>query len=335
MTQKPNEPLRLYILRYSNIHKSITKRDACYDKDPSRWFRFLTSIMNATVADKITRSESLPQNLQQCFDKTLRLEASLQLPEGVKMAWRTTVMNIDLDGDEEINVIKDMRAISNACYECVEVGHFQRDCKYDGDKATHNQQAEGGQTPFDSYDPVVGKWKTNLVATMPITAKAMKNLYTELNRQKDLKQMQTYQKKYKDLQAVVTPTYPHITLQQPVIVTGSKVKANPPILKVASGGQGKGLDGKVKGTKPPNKGRKNVVKPTTSKAVTSTGPSISPKDKKKDKPKITVAMIQGLALELQVREQEFLNDGHDSEVTQKSDLKQEDSEITLTEDEEQ
>ena len=137
---------------------------------------------------------------------------------------------------------------------------------------------------------------TNLVATTPIAAKAMKNLYTELNRQKDLKR--TYQKKYKDLQAVVTTTDPHITLQQPVIVTGSKVKANPPILKVASGGQGKGPAGKVKGNKPANKGRKNMVKPTTSKAVTSTGPSISPKDKNKDKPKITVAMIQDLAEEL-------------------------------------
>ena len=41
---------------------------------------------------------------------------------------------------------------------------------------------------FDSYDPVVGKWMTNLVATTPITAKAMKILYAELNRQKNLKQ---------------------------------------------------------------------------------------------------------------------------------------------------
>ena len=77
MTQKLNEPLRLYIFRYSKIHKSITKRDVCYDTDPSRWFRFLTSIMNTTIAHKITRSESLPKNLQQCFEKALRLEASL------------------------------------------------------------------------------------------------------------------------------------------------------------------------------------------------------------------------------------------------------------------
>ena len=37
----------------------------------------------------------------------------------------------------------------------VEVGHFQRDCKYDGHEPTDSQQAQGGQSPFDSYDPVV------------------------------------------------------------------------------------------------------------------------------------------------------------------------------------
>ena len=135
MTQKPNEPLRLYIFRYSKIHKSAT----CYDTDPSRWFRFL---IQTQPTDKITRSESLPQNLQQCFEKALRLEASLQLSEGVNMAQRMTVMNIDLEGNEEINLIKDARARSNACYKCSEVGHFQRDCKYDGDKPTDNQQAQ-------------------------------------------------------------------------------------------------------------------------------------------------------------------------------------------------
>ena len=62
------------------------KRDACYNTDPSRWFRFLTSITNSTIANKITRSEFLPQNIQQCFKKALRLEAILQLSEGVNTA---------------------------------------------------------------------------------------------------------------------------------------------------------------------------------------------------------------------------------------------------------
>ena len=101
------------------------------------------------------------------------------------MACRTTVMNVDVDTDNEVNLIKDVRAGSNACYKCREIGHFQRDCKYDGDKPTDVQQEQ--DRSYDSYDPVVGKWMTNLVATTPITAKAMKSLYAELNRQKDPK----------------------------------------------------------------------------------------------------------------------------------------------------
>ena len=60
-----------------------------------------------------------------------------------------------------------------------EMGYFQRDCKYDGDKPTDGRQEQ--DRSFDSYDPVMGKWMTNLVATTPITAKAMKSLYAELN----------------------------------------------------------------------------------------------------------------------------------------------------------
>ena len=234
MNQKPSEPLRLYIFRYSKIHKLVTKRDACYNTDPSRWFRFLTSITNTTIANKIMRSEFLPQNLQQCFEKALRLEASLQLSEGVNMAQRTTVMNVDVDTDDEVNLIKDVRAKSNACYKCGEMEHFQRDCKYDGDKPTDSQQEQGRS--FDSYDLVVGKWMMNLVATTPITTKAMKSLYAKLNRQNDLKR--TYRRRYKDLQAVVaTTTDTPVTVSCPTIVTSSKVTPNIQVTKTSSAGQ--------------------------------------------------------------------------------------------------
>ena len=45
-------------------------------------------------------------------------------------------------------------------------------------------------------------------------------------------------------------------------------------------------------------------------------------------------MTQDLAEEVKTIEQESLDDGHNSEVTQESDLEQEDSETRMTEDEE-
>ena len=62
---------------------------------------------------------------------------------------------------------------------------------------------------------------------------------------------------------------------------------------------------------------------------------MNPRNKAKDQPKVTVTIIQDLAEELQTIEQESLDDGHNSEVTQESDLEQEDSETSMTEDEEQ
>ena len=71
----------------------------------------------------------------------MRLEASLQLSEGVNMAHKTTVMNVEVDGNDEVNLIKDVRAeIKCLLINVAKMGHFQRDCKYDGDK-THRRLA--------------------------------------------------------------------------------------------------------------------------------------------------------------------------------------------------
>ena len=116
--------------------------------------------------------------------------------------------------------------------------------------------------------------------------------------------------------AVVTTAEHNVTLQ-PVVVTNNKVQASPQVLKVTLGGKGRGPTGKGKGTKPLNKGKKIVAKPSSCKTITSTSPSMNPRDKAKDWPKVTVTMIQDLAEELQTIEQESLDDGHHSEVTQR------------------
>ena len=100
MTQKAKKPLRLYIYHYSKLHKAVTQKDACQDTDPSRWFRFLTSITNTSIADKVTQSKILPHKLQQCFEKVLEYEASFQLSEGVNMAQKTSVMNVNVEEED-------------------------------------------------------------------------------------------------------------------------------------------------------------------------------------------------------------------------------------------
>ena len=238
----------------------------------------------------------MPQNLQQCFKKALRLEASLQLLEGVNMAQRITVMNVDVDTDDEVNLIKDVRARSNACYKCGEMGHFQRDCKYDGDKPTDSQQEQDGS--FDSYDPVVGKWMMHLVATTLITAKAMKSLYGKLNRQKELKR--TYRRRYKDLQAVITTTNNMpATVSCPTLVTSTKATPNVQVTKTSLAGQQKKTSDKGK-AKPIGKIKKNVK--TTPNTTLS--PSVNLCSQLKDKAKHTATLIQEITEELQAIEEE-------------------------------
>ena len=201
------------------------------------------------------------------------------------MAQSTTVMNVDVDTEDEVNLIKDMRTRSNACYKCGEMGHFQRDCKYDGDKLSDNKQDQDGNT--DTYDPIVGKWMTNLVATTPITAKVMKNLYAKLNRQKELKR--TYRRRYKDIQAVVamSTSVPATTLC-PTIVTSSNITHNAQTTKTSMilDPQKKTPDkGKIK---PVGKGKRSPIKTPN----TTTGPSANLHSQLKDKAKHTAALIQ-------------------------------------------
>ena len=131
------------------------------------------------------------------------------------MVHKTTVMNVNVEEDE-VNFVKNARARANACFKCGEMGHFQCDCQYDGDKPSDKQTP--GQTSTDSYDPMVGTWMTNLIAITPIIAKAMQSLLLEPNQQKELKR--AYRQHYKDLQMTMTSTNTSVT-SQPLMSTAS------------------------------------------------------------------------------------------------------------------
>ena len=51
-----------------------------------------------------------------------------------------TIMNVNVEEGDEVNLVRDARARSNACFKCGEMGHFQRDCQYDGDKPSSDKQ---------------------------------------------------------------------------------------------------------------------------------------------------------------------------------------------------
>ena len=301
----------MYIYRYSKLHKAVTQKDAAQDTDPSRWFRFLTSITNTSIADKVTRSKTLPHNLQQCFEKALEYEASFQLSEGVNMACKMTIMNVNVEEGDEVNLVRDARARSNACYKCGEMGHFQRDCQYDGDKPSSDKPPPK-QNDTDAYDPVVGKWMTNLVATTPVTAKAMQNLLLELHRQMELKR--AYRRHYKDIQT----TSPSMSItSQPLTSIASTSRSTVAI--------------------PIDKGKKHFAFSTTTTptATTSTASISNLRNKFRDKAKVTVAMIQELTEDLQSMDQDSVIEEQESVITLESDLEQEDSEEYLTDPEDQ
>ena len=332
MTQKPNEPLRLYIYRYSKLHKAVTQKDAAQDTDPSRWFRCLTSITNTSIADKVTQSKTLPHNLQQCFEKALEYEASFQLSEGVNMAQKTTIMNVNVEDEDEVNLVRDARARSNACYKCGEMGHFQRDCQYDGDKPSSDKQPL--QTTSDAYDPVVGKWMTNLVATTPVTAKAMQSLLLELHKQKELKR--AYRRHYRDIQTTSTST---ATMSQPLtgIASANTNKSTTPIKTTGSQVKKPVIKSKIAKLQDKNKKRVAFSTTLTPTATTSTSTVSLPSLRNKlcDKAKVTVAMIQELTGDLQSIDQDSVMEEPESIITQESDLEQEDSEDYFTDPEEQ
>ena len=175
---------------------------------------------------------------------------------------------------------------------------------------------------------------TNLVATTPVTAKAMQSLLLELNQQKELKR--AYQQCYKDMQMTTTSTNTSVMSQPLMSIASTKTSLNSSPVKTTVS-QGKKLIGKGKTTKPVDKGKKCVAFSATSSptAPSSTVSMPTLRNKLRDKAKVTVAMIQELTEDLQSMDQESLAEEQESVVTQESDLEQEDSEEYLTETEDQ
>ena len=80
--QKPNENLRIFILRYQDLHMAATRKAAAEDTNPTHIIRFLGMMTNSEIARKITQ-KGIPEGmtLGQAFTRAIELEAGYQLSE--------------------------------------------------------------------------------------------------------------------------------------------------------------------------------------------------------------------------------------------------------------
>ena len=175
--QKPNENLRIFILRYQDLHAVATGKTAAEDTDPTHIIRFLGMMTNSKIARKITQ-KGIPEGmtLGQAFTWAIELEAGYQLSEGVSLARPPEIMQVqEIEEVDEIGAMQ-RRLRDVVCWGCREKGHLQRDCPY----RTADVQDDG----FDDSNAYAGKSKQVIRITQPITVATRDNIYKHMATQK-------------------------------------------------------------------------------------------------------------------------------------------------------
>ena len=175
--QKPNENLRIFILRYQDLHTAATGKTAAEDTDPTHIIRFLGMMTNSEIARKITQ-KGIPEGmtLGQAFTQAIELEAGYQLSEGVSLARPPEIMQVqEIEEVDEIGAMQ-RRLRDVVCWGCGEKGHLQRDCSY----RTADVQDDG----FDDSNAYAGKSEQVIRITQPITVATRNNIYKHMATQR-------------------------------------------------------------------------------------------------------------------------------------------------------
>ena len=171
--QKPNENLRIFILRYQDLHSAATGKTAAEDTDPTHIIRFLGMMTNSEIARKITQ-KGIPEGmtLGQAFTRAIELEAEYQLSEGVSLARPPEIMQV-----QEIEEIDEIAALQRGfkdvvCWGCGEKGHLYRDCPH----RRENMQDD----EYDDSNEYAGKSEQVIRITQPITVATRDNIYKNM-----------------------------------------------------------------------------------------------------------------------------------------------------------
>ena len=171
--QKPNENLRIFILRYQDLHSAATGKMAAENTDPTHIIRFLGMMTDSEIARKIMQ-KGIPEGmtLGQAFTRAIELEAGYQLLEGVSLARPPEIMQV-----QEIERIDEIAALQRrfkdvVCWGCGEKGHLYRDCPH-----RHENMQED---EYDDSNEYAGKSEQVIRITQPITVATQRtkaNLY--------------------------------------------------------------------------------------------------------------------------------------------------------------
>ena len=175
--QKPNENLRIFILRYQDLHSAATGKTAAEDTDPTHIIRFLGMMTNSEIARKITQ-KGIPEGmtLGQAFTRAIELEAGYQLSEGVSLARPPEIMQV-----QEIEEVDEIAALQRrlkdvVCWGCGEKGHLHRDCPHRPENM-HDDE-------YDDSNEYAGKSEQVIRITQPIMVATRNNIYKNMATQR-------------------------------------------------------------------------------------------------------------------------------------------------------
>ena len=171
--QKPNENLRIFVLRYQDLHAASTGKNATVDTDPTHIIRFLGMMTNSEIARKITEKGILEgMTLGQAFTRAMELEAGYQLSEGVSLARPKEVMQEEID-----KIGTGQRKSKDVVYwQCGVRGHLQHDCPHKG--------GDDQVVSMDDPNAYAGRSEQISTITQPITVATRDNTFKQMGSQR-------------------------------------------------------------------------------------------------------------------------------------------------------